>query len=220
MSASESASAFEPPVPWADAPDAAPLDRRARRSRLTVVPSDPPTPEPPAESAPAGAAAVPAESAVPGAHDGALFDWARQIPEWRSAAPAPAARRRPPQAAPRLRTSAAPRSAALELWHDRLTRRGRVVALTVATVLATGVLAGLFVAVATGGASASGAPTESALTEAPSTVVVRDGDTLWEIAQRVRPGDDPRSTVHEIVRVNSLSESELEPGQELVMPDF
>ncbi|GAB3455200.1 hypothetical protein GCM10027570_35770 [Streptomonospora sediminis] len=190
------------------------------------------------------------------ARDGALFDWAQQVPEWRGAAAArvPAPRRpqaqplqparpvrpadpaqpaqpgRPadpvpqqrPRAAARPYTAAPPLSpAARELWYVRLTRRGRVVAVSAASVLATAALAGLFIAVATAGASASGAAAESALSgSGPATVVVRDGDTLWSIAERVRPGHDPRSTVHEIVRENELRRSELEPGQELVMPDF
>ncbi|MUL43013.1 LysM peptidoglycan-binding domain-containing protein [Streptomonospora sp. PA3] len=239
LSASESASAFESPLPWPDTPGQGPLDRQSRRARLSVVPGRPDAPaQDPGDDAPAA-------SAVPGAHNGALFDWARQLPEWggeagappaaetppvpapraarRPAAAAPAAPRRPQRAAPDPRPAAPSPGAnpALELWQHRLTRRGRIVVVSAATVLATAALAVLFTGAATAGASASGAPTETALSgQAPATVVVQDGDTLWDIAQRVRPGDDPRSTVHEIVRVNGLSESELEPGQELVMPDF
>ncbi|GAA1780339.1 LysM peptidoglycan-binding domain-containing protein [Streptomonospora arabica] len=216
---------------WPDTPrtdDRGPAVRLPRRARLSVVPPQ----APPAEEAEREGAS--GADPFPGAHDGALFDWARQLPEWSAAAAAPPrAARRPRQAAPAparaLRPAAVPAprpapvlGAAAELWNERLTRRGRVVVGAAVSALATALLAGLLLAVGTAGASATGpAPAESALhEEAPPTVVVRDGDTLWSIAERVRPGDDPRSTVHEIVKVNGLSESEIEPGQELVMPEF
>ncbi|GLU48026.1 LysM peptidoglycan-binding domain-containing protein [Nocardiopsis ansamitocini] len=69
------------------------------------------------------------------------------------------------------------------------------------------------------GASSAGASTESLFGLAESsTVVVGEGDTLWDIAQRVRPFEDPRRTVQDIVDLNGLSGSALEPGQELVLP--
>jgi Tfp pilus assembly protein FimV len=49
-------------------------------------------------------------------------------------------------------------------------------------------------------------------------VVVRPGDTLWSIAQRVRPGDDPRSTVAAIVDANGVEAGSLMPGQALTVP--
>ncbi|GAA4909759.1 LysM peptidoglycan-binding domain-containing protein [Streptomonospora salina] len=221
---------------WPDAPapdSAARPGRRGRRSRLWVVPAQ--APPPADESARLGGAA--AADTIPGAHNGALFDWERQLPEWscaESAAEAAAvpaqpapdrSRRRPvhpdPEPARASRAPATALAAAVRVWSDRLTRRGRIVVGTAASVLATAALVALATAAATAGAAASGAAPESALREEPpSTVVVRDGDTLWDIAERVRPGDDPRSTVHRIVRVNGLGESELEPGQELEMPDF
>jgi LysM repeat protein len=48
--------------------------------------------------------------------------------------------------------------------------------------------------------------------------VVNEGDTLWEIAERLRPAEDPRKTVDEIVEINGLTEPVLTPGQELVLP--
>ncbi|MDT0304713.1 LysM peptidoglycan-binding domain-containing protein [Streptomonospora wellingtoniae] len=223
---------------WPDTPqpdDGGPAARLPRRAQLSVVPPQ----APPAEEED-GRDGPPVADPCPGAHDGALFDWARQLPEWSADAAPPRAARPPRQAAPLSAPSSrpaavppslpaavpAPRpapvlSAAAELWKERLTHRGRVVVGAAVSVLATALLAGLLLDVGTAGASAVGsAPAESALREGePSTVVVRDGDTLWSIAERVRPGDDPRSTVHEIVRVNGLSESEIEPGQELVMPE-
>ncbi|WP_052809859.1 LysM peptidoglycan-binding domain-containing protein [Streptomonospora alba] len=217
---------------WPDTPAPEGPDRRRRRARLSVVPAQAPSAAAPARGSESASAAT---TAMPGAHNGALFDWAEQLPEWSRAAAAPRTAHRSRTAYPAPESAAAARAAvpaftaaaapvltaAVQVWNDRLTRRGRMVVGAAASVLATAVLASLVMAATTGGASASGAPAESAIREeAPSTVVVRDGDTLWEIAERVRPADDPRSTVHEIVRENGLGESELEPGQELVMPDF
>ena len=49
-------------------------------------------------------------------------------------------------------------------------------------------------------------------------VVVRDGDTLWSIAQSARPSDDPRVTVEEIERTNGVEAGSLIPGQTLAVP--
>jgi len=48
--------------------------------------------------------------------------------------------------------------------------------------------------------------------------VVRPGDTLWSIAGRVAPGEDPRATVDSIARVNDLDPGALVPGQPLLIP--
>ncbi|MFD0802239.1 hypothetical protein ACFQZU_13070, partial [Streptomonospora algeriensis] len=57
--------------------------RHGRRARLSVVPTQAPAEDPACESAPA------ATTVSPGARDGALFDWAQQIPEWSDRAAAP-----------------------------------------------------------------------------------------------------------------------------------
>jgi LysM domain-containing protein len=49
-------------------------------------------------------------------------------------------------------------------------------------------------------------------------VVVRPGDTLWSIAQRVRPGDDPREVAGEIAAVNGVEPGALAVGASLVVP--
>jgi Tfp pilus assembly protein FimV len=49
-------------------------------------------------------------------------------------------------------------------------------------------------------------------------VVVGDGDTLWSIAQRVRPDADPRMTVDAIVRSNDVDAGSLIPGETLSVP--
>ncbi|GAA2032975.1 hypothetical protein GCM10009800_18100 [Nocardiopsis rhodophaea] len=165
----------------------------------------------------------------------ALFDWAVEIPEW-SPAPtcrpagspastAPASDASP--AAPARRPGAsAPAAPALHPAPTpapgmRLTRRGRVVLVSAVSAAAVAGLSMLFVTSAAVGASASGASSEASVSDgAPPTVVVRDGDTLWGIAQRVRPGDDPRPAVHDIAKLNDLPSPDLTPGQELVLPDY
>ncbi|WP_233515051.1 LysM peptidoglycan-binding domain-containing protein [Marinitenerispora sediminis] len=101
----------------------------------------------------------------------------------------------------------------------RLTRRGRLVVLSALGLVATSGFSLLVLTTVALGASTAGASDSLMLPSAPSTVVVHDGDTLWEIAERTRPDDDPRRTVLEIVELNQLSDLALEPGQELVLPD-
>ncbi len=50
------------------------------------------------------------------------------------------------------------------------------------------------------------------------TVVVRPGDTLWSIARRVAPGQDPRGVVDAIADANGVEAGSLVPGQTLVLP--
>lgn len=50
-------------------------------------------------------------------------------------------------------------------------------------------------------------------------VVVRDGDTLWQIAGQHRgPGTDTRRMVDRIREVNELSNAVVRPGQVLKIP--
>lgn len=73
--------------------------------------------------------------------------------------------------------------------------RRRVTVGTVALLLAAGL--GLTV----GGASA-GVPVSS---DAPRSVRIENGDTLWGLASRYAPGADPRAFVDEVLRLNDLS---------------
>ena len=51
--------------------------------------------------------------------------------------------------------------------------------------------------------------------ELPGVYVVRPGDTLWDIALAIAPGDDPRALVHELAE--AAGGAELEPGQRIVI---
>ena len=49
-------------------------------------------------------------------------------------------------------------------------------------------------------------------------VTVQPGQTLWQIALRVAPRDDPRDTVDRIRSLNDLDTAAVLPGQRLVVP--
>lgn len=49
-------------------------------------------------------------------------------------------------------------------------------------------------------------------------VQVATGDTLWSLAQRFAPHDDPRAIVQRIVELNALDGATLRIGQPLVVP--
>ena len=51
-----------------------------------------------------------------------------------------------------------------------------------------------------------------------STLVVQPGQTLWQIAEDLAPGADPRTTIALIVELNDLSGGGLAAGQELRLP--
>jgi LysM repeat protein len=126
-------------------------------------------------------------------------------------APAPDARQtnrvRPPTARPpdagQLRRRPARRPPV------RLTTRGRVVALIALAVLAFGAVSlGRVVTIAATG----GAPPQR------DTVVVEPGQTLWQIADQIAPGVDPRITVGRLIEINGLDGPEVRVGQQLFVP--
>jgi LysM repeat protein len=85
-------------------------------------------------------------------------------------------------------------------------RRRRYAVMIVATTVALGIPA-VSRAVTSGGGG-----------EATTRYVVRPGDTLWAIAIRQAPGDDPRQVVAAIVRANGVDPGTLIPGQVLDLP--
>jgi LysM domain len=88
----------------------------------------------------------------------------------------------------------------------RLTRRGRAAA--VLTVLTT--LAGALW-LAHSSAAESSAPHRSP----PATVIVGPDDTLWSVATRIAPDQDPRVVVSELERRNNLAGPTVHAGQVL-----
>lgn len=89
----------------------------------------------------------------------------------------------------------------------RLNRRGRQVrALFILFVLA----AGLFF----GGQKVAHASSKPALV----SITVHKGESLWDIAQRVNPNQDPRDTIFELKAINQLSDDQIVSGQSLLVP--
>jgi hypothetical protein len=91
----------------------------------------------------------------------------------------------------------------------RLTRRGRAVVLGLLVVLASLASAVLFT-------TASRA--EEPPAGPPPSIVVRPGDTLWDIAARSGVARDGQAGVEELRRLNGLSSYGVRPGDVLILP--
>jgi hypothetical protein len=100
----------------------------------------------------------------------------------------------------------------------RLTRRGRIVVaglITTSMVLMAALawLAGT----ARADAAGSGVPS-SAVYHSLRSVVVLPGQSLWSIATQYEPGSDPRNVIQEIIDLNALSGTSVQPGEQLLLP--
>lgn len=51
-----------------------------------------------------------------------------------------------------------------------------------------------------------------------TTYQVKSGDTLWQIAERIEPNQDPRKVVDWIMRVNGLKSAAIVAGQAIQIP--
>ena len=91
----------------------------------------------------------------------------------------------------------------------RLTRRGRAAVLVFLVLVASLCSAVLFT-------TASRA--EEAPVGPPPTIVVRPGDTLWDIATRATPDRDGQIAVEELRRLNGLADYQVSAGDVLIMP--
>lgn len=52
----------------------------------------------------------------------------------------------------------------------------------------------------------------------PEEVIIRTGDSLWTVAVRIRPQNDPRKTIEDIRMVNNLTTMKVTPGQMIIVP--
>ena len=118
--------------------------------------------------------------------------------------------RMPQRPAPARRIRTRPRT--------RLTRRGRIVvsALVIAAMLLVAVLA--WIGGATRADAAGSGPPPSAVYRNLTKVVVQPGESLWAIAAQAEPAADPRSVIQEIIDLNALGGSSIQPGERLWVP--
>ncbi|MBV9487681.1 MAG: LysM peptidoglycan-binding domain-containing protein [Frankiaceae bacterium] len=93
----------------------------------------------------------------------------------------------------------------------RLTRRGRIV--LVLAVMLMLVIAGFVLGQGSG--QAAGHPRQ-----AQHTLIMQRGESLWAVAARVAPHQDPRLVVADIESLNHLSSAAVTPGQQLVIPTY
>lgn len=98
----------------------------------------------------------------------------------------------------------------------RMTARGRraLALLVAAPVIAAGSLAGIGVL---GDALAGAVASASSQTGDFEYVSVQPGQSLWQIAQSVAPGADPRDVVAEIEMLNGIAGA-IQPGEQLAIP--
>ncbi len=93
----------------------------------------------------------------------------------------------------------------------RLTRRGRVVVVVAALLVAFAI--GVFVT-----AAGSVATQRPGSPEPTRIVQVGTGDTLWGIAAELADDGDVRAVMEEIKQLNALDSGVLQAGQRLVVP--
>ena len=91
----------------------------------------------------------------------------------------------------------------------RLTRRGRL-AIVLLVMVASFVLFSIARVTTDASSTPSGPATRA--------VVVQPGQTLWQIAEQIRPGVDPRETIIRIQSLNGFDGGVVHPGQQLVVP--
>lgn len=115
-----------------------------------------------------------------------------------------------PQTTPRTHPRVRPRSTSAKA-PVRLTRRGRIVAVSASVLflLAVLVFSGSMNAIASNSTSAD---------QAARSIVVEPGQSLWQIARMIAPGEDPRAVALEIRELNGLVDSTVTAGMSLALP--
>ena len=95
----------------------------------------------------------------------------------------------------------------------RLTRRGRAVLVLLAAAL-------LLTAFSLGRTASEAADARGGVASAPAPTqtTVQAGESLWSVAQRIAPDNDPREVIAQIQRLNDLDGAHLAVGQQLLLP--
>jgi len=158
---------------------------------------------------------APGIQAAPGSRDGAAVRGVPAVPHPRR--PGQTGRAGDPRAArPASRARDArpvsPRSTV------RLTRRGRIVVGILLTAVSLLLAALAWMTIAARAQAADGGLPPGAVYRNLTSVVVHPGQTLWSIASQAEPTADPRVVMQEIVDLNALQSSSIEPGQHLWVP--
>jgi LysM repeat protein len=91
-----------------------------------------------------------------------------------------------------------------------------VAVLLTAVSLSLVVLAWLAMAARAAQAADGGQP--GAVYQNLTSVVVHPGQTLWSIASQAEPSADPRVVMQQIIDLNALRGTSVEPGQRLWVP--
>ncbi len=100
----------------------------------------------------------------------------------------------------------------------RLTRRGRIVVVALAVIVAAAAASLVWLAVAGQAQASNRAPSRQTSGQGMTRVVVQPGQTLWSIATRAEPAADPRAVVQQIIDANSLTGPAIQAGQVLWVP--
>jgi hypothetical protein len=101
----------------------------------------------------------------------------------------------------------------------RLTRRGRIVVAVMLTAASLSLVVLAWLAIAARAAQAAdGGQSPGAIYQNLTSIVVHPGQTLWSIASQAEPSADPRVVMHQIIDLNALSGTSVEPGQRLWVP--
>jgi LysM domain len=100
----------------------------------------------------------------------------------------------------------------------RLTRRGRLVLSVFALALILGLITILWATLANGAQAASEGTRTGSVYQGLHRVTVLPGQTLWTIAHHAEPSADPRTVIPEIMQINAISSTNLQPGQQLWVP--
>ena len=119
---------------------------------------------------------------------------------------------RPARTTPRARP--VPTGRVEPVGGTHLTRRGRL--LVVLALVAILMAAFSLGRVASQAASTAGAGGAASVSYEQQTV--QPGDSLWTVARRIAPHNDPREVIAQIRRINDLRSAQIQVGQQLLLP--
>jgi LysM domain len=111
-----------------------------------------------------------------------------------------------------------PRQAARARPRTRLTRRGRRVVWTFATLLLIAVLTPVLLVASAGAQAANHGASPAQVRAGMQHVVVQPGQSLWSIAVQAEPQADPRTVIQQIIEYNALGSDVVAPGESLWVP--